>query len=689
MDYSDTTPDVTNTYDRLGRKTSNSSLLSSVLQSSVSYSYDPANLALDTETVTIDPDGSGSLPALTRILDRDQDALGRERSTGILPVTNGAAEHSLTYDFDNSGRLGSVTSPAGTFAYAYTPGSSLIASVAGPAHTVINTWEPNRDVIDLKENRIPSTNTTISGFNYGVNSNGQRTGVQTTGTAFNSTPADWVWGYDALGQVISADSPTSTFDRAYTYDQIGNRKKSADGALVTTGTTATVYDLNPLNQYSQISVPSVQSVVPNHDQDGNATAYPLPVAPTTNATLAYDGENRLISVTTGTTTVSYVYDSQSRRVARTEGTATTLYLYDGWNCLAEYSLQNSSFTIHNSLSWGFDLSGSLQGAGGVGGLLSVTKHEAQGTTHYFPTYDGNGNVSEYLTASGSIAAHYEYDPFGRTIVESGPNAVDFAYRFSTKPRDPATGLYYYGYRFYDPLTGRWINRDPIGERGGVNLYRFVGNVSTFNVDVLGLKRLTLKYVSVSNAKGKNDINAPFAGPRAALNTGAHLVLSFRGAENNAKAKMRSYSKTGIDPCDCIERLVLFTHGREGVIYFPAPWVGPVTDLEITPGKIDTIREKASKPKLVVDADIMKAVSRLKSLTDLVCEDGVVEFLSCNAGSDDPITPGNEGEALEVALESYLGRNVTLYKGKIVALGGVVTEFLPGGDVRLLDLPESD
>jgi YD repeat-containing protein len=82
--------------------------------------------------------------------------------------------------------------------------------------------------LDIKENKIPSTTPPISRFDYGVNNIGQRTGVVTTGTAFPSQPADWNWGYDALGQVITADSPTTGFDRAYEYDQIGNRKKSAD-----------------------------------------------------------------------------------------------------------------------------------------------------------------------------------------------------------------------------------------------------------------------------------------------------------------------------------------------------------------------------------------------------------------------------------------------------------------------------
>ena len=61
----------------------------------------------------------------------------------------------------------------------------------------------------------------------------------------------------------------------------------------------------------------------------------------------------------------------------------------------------------------------------------------------------------------------------------------FSYRFSTKPRDVETGLYYYGYRYYDPVTGRWISRDPIQERGGVNLYGFVRNDGIDRWDILG------------------------------------------------------------------------------------------------------------------------------------------------------------------------------------------------------------
>jgi RHS repeat-associated protein len=82
-------------------------------------------------------------------------------------------------------------------------------------------------------------------------------------------------------------------------------------------------------------------------------------------------------------------------------------------------------------------------------------------------------------------AHYEYDAFGNVIFSSGTSAASFQHRFSTKPQDAESGLYYYGYRYFDPLTGRWPSRDPIGERGGVNLYGFVRNSPVGFVDKLG------------------------------------------------------------------------------------------------------------------------------------------------------------------------------------------------------------
>ena len=184
------------------------------------------------------------------------------------------------------------------------------------------------------------------------------------------------------------------------------------------------------------------------------------------------------------TAYSYAYDYMSRRVAKWTPSHTTTFVYDGWNLIAE----TMSSSAPNHYLWGLDLSGTEQGAGGIGGLLAVFR---DGNWHV-PLADANGNVTEYISgSSGTVVARYAYDAFGGTIAQSGPMAGAFAHRFSTKYLDTETGLYYYGRRFYDPIWGRWINRDPIEEDGGLNLYAFVLNDPVNWIDLLGLRTYSI------------------------------------------------------------------------------------------------------------------------------------------------------------------------------------------------------
>jgi RHS repeat-associated protein len=193
-------------------------------------------------------------------------------------------------------------------------------------------------------------------------------------------------------------------------------------------------------------------------------------------------------------------DSIGRRVSkqvwtRTDGAwvdeSTTAFVYDGWNLISEISNLPSQIQSSKNYVWGIDLSGSLQGAGGVGGLLAQTHSDSSGTRTFHYLYDLNGNISEVLDGSGTIAAHYEYGPFGEVLREAYQSLEvrrslgEGGFTFSTKYRDAETGLLYYGYRYHDSATGRWLNRDPIEESGGLNLYGFVGNDAVNGVDVLG------------------------------------------------------------------------------------------------------------------------------------------------------------------------------------------------------------
>jgi RHS repeat-associated protein len=162
--------------------------------------------------------------------------------------------------------------------------------------------------------------------------------------------------------------------------------------------------------------------------------------------------------------------------------STNDFAYDlgSWNLLA---ILTPDLTRLQSFVWGNDLSGTPDGAGGIGGLLSVRDHTTS-TTH-FVAYDGNGNVMGLVSGSGTPTARYEYSPFGELLRRSGPAAALNPFRFSTKYYDEESRLSYYGYRYYSANLGRWINRDPIGEDGGPNLYAFVLNNPISGVDPSG------------------------------------------------------------------------------------------------------------------------------------------------------------------------------------------------------------
>ena len=162
---------------------------------------------------------------------------------------------------------------------------------------------------------------------------------------------------------------------------------------------------------------------------------------------------------------------------------------------------NATSAILRKYTWGLDLSGTIHGAGGIGGLLACveTQGEHEGTYWYF--YDANGNVGQLVKTikdgqgnitgvESTLAARYEYDPYGNPIPipqppGPGPYADLNPFRFSTKWFDAETFLGYWGYRYYSPRLGRWISRDPIEEKGGANLYLAFDGAPANNVDARG------------------------------------------------------------------------------------------------------------------------------------------------------------------------------------------------------------
>ncbi|NCC51021.1 MAG: RHS repeat-associated core domain-containing protein [Spartobacteria bacterium] len=179
-------------------------------------------------------------------------------------------------------------------------------------------------------------------------------------------------------------------------------------------------------------------------------------------------------MTNGCRKIENTYDYMGRRVKKqvynrdggnwvmeTEHT----FIYDAWNLISDIQVSALSTQV-SSFVWGLDLSGTLQGAGGVGGLLTtIKKPNSLPPTTYHAAFDANGNVGQLIATNGTITAHYEYDPYGQLVYSTGSESTNNVFCFSTKYRDVETQLYYYGYRFYAPALGRWINRDPANELG--------------------------------------------------------------------------------------------------------------------------------------------------------------------------------------------------------------------------------
>ncbi|UDQ98482.1 RHS repeat-associated core domain-containing protein [Lentisphaerota bacterium WC36G] len=141
----------------------------------------------------------------------------------------------------------------------------------------------------------------------------------------------------------------------------------------------------------------------------------------------------------------------------------------------------------------------MAGAGGVGALLVVNDT----TEDYYSMYDGNGNIVKYVDETSNEVASFEYTPFGAIKSASGSMVDELHYRFSTKYFDNSTNLIVYRYRNYNPQTGKWQTRDPLGEltkEGNFNfLYAFVTNNPISNWDLLGLSGNSLNGWGLGNS----------------------------------------------------------------------------------------------------------------------------------------------------------------------------------------------
>ncbi|MGN0854566.1 MAG: RHS repeat domain-containing protein [Kiritimatiellia bacterium] len=408
--------------------------------------------------------------AVARLCDktliRHRDAYGRD----LGHTLDGSRKNIIEYD-PATGRIKREQLGGAWFTWSYHPGTHLRSRLTyGASGHTDWTYEPNRDLPTQVRNYVYGN--VISQYDYAYDAYGRRTATTRSGTMMSEAGTDY-YGYNERSELTSATRNQESTEYRYAYDDIGNRLSSLD-----LGTNRT-YTANVLNQYTQItslaaSASLREEFIQQFDADGNQT---LIQTATGVWSVTYSGENRPVSWTCGATNLTMRFDSMGRRAEYLETTADEdliitnkhqYFVYDGYLCLQ---------------------------------IVNAQTGVAEYAFEWNPTEPRSGrkrprnkNVSElvYYQRARGVAAHYEYAPFGAVTARTrgdGWGTLDFSslnpFRFSSEFADDTLGLVYYNYRHYEPLTGRWLSRDPVVNEEGCD-YAFIANDSVNDWDDLGL-----------------------------------------------------------------------------------------------------------------------------------------------------------------------------------------------------------
>ena len=489
--------------------------LSGLGNSTVTYAYDPTTfdlvkVALDTTNYTEYAWQAGRITDVTWRAGLDEQTVhyGYKSDSDLLEETVFSAANALTIgrEYNSLDRLTRIyaTNVAGVInSFSYTLDATGRRIERMDADNAETTWK--YDSYDQLTNAVRSGSANGATdaayrFSYAYDQVGNhlrenRGQLDLTGTHNNLnqlTHRTFGGKLDVVGSATTTNPPVSVkVDGALAniYEEtnyLGGTRVQAGSNII----SVVAYDAvsNRTETLRQVTMPPTNPEIFTYDLNGNMTGDGQRV-------FTWDEENRLVTIETSANALDsdrrrseYTYDAQGRRVGRKDmsvwsngaylTTNTTYFVWDGWLWLAESDAAGTITAYH---VYGLDLSQTLQKAGGIGGLLA----RAEGGTNYFYTYDGNGNVTDLLDANGATVAHYDYDPFGNMVSQAGTMASSSPIRFSTKCFETPWNLYYYGYRFYSPSLGIWKGRDPIAEKGGLNLYGFNLNDSISKVDALG------------------------------------------------------------------------------------------------------------------------------------------------------------------------------------------------------------
>ena len=420
-----------------------------------------------------------SLGKVESCLQEKYDSFGRSSGYYFMLGTR-VVQHSIL-DYDHKGaivrmNLEGLDSP---FTWEYDKTSGFLKNMSYPNGVVRrNSYHPSLNLMSAIEYEDSRNGSAVARYSYQYDELMRPTqhqdywDVETPIAVRNFT-------YNNRSELINGQFQAEG-NCSYQYDNIGNRKISQEleKELLSYGT-------NHLNQYTDIAQGELK-FQPVYDADGNQI---LTKTSTGVWKVTYDANNRPVSFISedGRTVVVCGYDYMGRRfekkVTFNESTISHVYyLYRGYVQIAEIDVLHPEPVLEKSYLWAPTETTAPF-------LLMMTcwkNSETETREHFYFIHDALKNVVAIEGEQKERRALYEYLPFGGIAREEGDMAHVNKFRFSCEYMDDELGVVYYNYRYLDPLSGRWISRDPIQEKDGFNLYVLLGNCPISTTDAFGL-----------------------------------------------------------------------------------------------------------------------------------------------------------------------------------------------------------